>query len=589
MSRFAVLILVVATLFLLGNSSAKTVRSTLVYAHCTNRRRNVSAVLCGNYQYGSVVAKHLEDAATYRLAFWPDDDDHWCSVPGENVSFYGKAVFGVLRPTNGSVCPNGDAEVNVRLDVLKSRGGEVALFEEGPLSRWYTNPDVNISRFEGSVFYFDSPSVQEMERLYQNNRNECDDMELRFYTSDVESFNLAYLLNVLIPTFCVVLGGIWSGRSRKSLYFPRAGRKGQLGTTDPLNGDDREDKSDHTSARQKSTGKQEEIEHLGCATIMIAIAFTVSLILLLYFFYDYLIWFFLVIYVVGSADSLYKCLTVVIGRNRLLEYGWPVCNICSASGSRCFGRCKKKLCPFKLTLRLLCFSLPITWFVVRKKWYAFILQDVLGVFISITAIRFFRLPSLKVATIFLTMFLLYDVFMVSGSPYLTKGCSIMTYVATGGFCNDSELMAGSHVWRESLPLVFLFPHVTPNSVQCLKYSSITSYPFALYGIGDVILPGSVVGFGCAYDLSCKTPYMLYFAVSSVAYALGTSFTFYIGRLLSTSQPALLYLVPAVLLPTHLIGLCRGEWKKLWNGQLHTPDNAVVAATDGTAEARLPNE
>ncbi|KFD52936.1 hypothetical protein M514_06246 [Trichuris suis] len=568
MSHFGLLVLVVINLLLSHKSAPETVSSTIVYAHCMNKRTNLSAVLCGNYQIGSKVAKHIEEAATYRLAFWPHNDDHWCSVPGEDVSFFGKAVFGILESVNGSACSSGGAEVNVRLDVLKSRGGEVALFQESPLRRWYSNPYVNISRFNGSVFYFDSPSVQEMERLYQNNRNQSGDVELRFYTSEVETFNVAYFLNVLIPTICVVLGGIWSGRSREVMFFPAIKKKRQPSMRDTFNAaDDEVADNRRTSGQQKSDPKQEEIDHLSCAGIVIAGAFTVSLILLLYFFYDYLVWVFLVIYIVGSADSLYKCLILVIARSRLLEYEWLVPHTSNShcpQGLRC---CWKKCCLCKLALRLLCFSLPITWFIVRKKWYAFILQDILGMFVSVTAIRFLRLPSLKFATIFLSMFLLYDVFMVSGSPYLTKGCSIMTYVATGGFCNQSELIAGSYVWKESLPLVFLFPHVTTNSFQCLKFSSVTSYPFALYGIGDVILPGSVVGFSCAYDLNCKTPYMLYSVVSSAAYALGTTVTYSIGRALSTSQPALLYLVPSVLIPVHVVGLCRGEWKRLWNGEL----------------------
>ncbi|CDW55361.1 Signal peptide peptidase-like protein 2B [Trichuris trichiura] len=488
MSRFSLLIFVGISLLLSKWSSSETVSSTIIYAHCVNKRTNLSAVLCGNYQIGSKVASYLEEAPTFHLAFWPQNDDHWCSVPDENISFFGKAVFGILESVNDSACSSGGAEVNERLDVLKSRGGEVALFQESPLRRWYSNPYVNISRFNGSVFYFDSPTVHQMERLYQNNRNQSEDVELRFYTSEVETFNVAYFLNVLIPTVCVILGGIWSGRSRELMFFPTIAKKRQPAMRHTFNAGDDEAPDNHTTSQQKSEPKQEEIDYLSCAGIVIAGTFTISLILLLYFFYDYLVWVFLVIYVIGSADSLYKCLMLVIANSRLLEY---------ESGSH-------------------------------------------------------------FATIFLSMFLFYDVFMVSGSPYLTKGCSIMTYVATGGFCNQSEMIAGSYVWKESLPLVFLFPHVTANSFQCLKFSSITSYPFALYGIGDVILP---------------------------AYALGTTITYSVGRLLSTSQPALLYLVPSVLIPVHVIGLCRGEWKKLWKGELSIPVVAAVRADSDKIERR----
>ena len=52
-----------------------------------------------------------------------------------------------------------------------------------------------------------------------------------------------------------------------------------------------------------------------------------------------------------------------------------------------------------------------------------------------------------------------------------------------------------------------------------------------------------------------------------AYFLGLSLTHIALYLMNTAQPALLYLVPCILLSTILTGLCRGELKELYTGHL----------------------
>ncbi len=52
----------------------------------------------------------------------------------------------------------------------------------------------------------------------------------------------------------------------------------------------------------------------------------------------------------------------------------------------------------------------------------------------------------------------------------------------------------------------------------------------------------------------------------MSYFLGLSLTHVALYLMNTAQPALLYLVPCILLSTIITGLCRGELKELYTGR-----------------------
>jgi hypothetical protein len=58
--------------------------------------------------------------------------------------------------------------------------------------------------------------------------------------------------------------------------------------------------------------------------------------------------------------------------------------------------------------------------------------------------------------------------------------------------------------------------------------------------------------------------------------------------MNTAQPALLYLVPCILLSTIITGLCRGELKELYTGRriqlllddkVKNPDSSLLANSD----------
>ncbi|VDP49856.1 unnamed protein product, partial [Soboliphyme baturini] len=61
-----------------------------------------------------------------------------------------------------------------------------------------------------------------------------------------------------------------------------------------------------------------------------------------------------------------------------------------------------------------------------------------GVRRDIDQISAFAVVESTWLTLLLSSFLLYDIFMVFISPFVTGGCNIMLYVATGGTCNEEH-------------------------------------------------------------------------------------------------------------------------------------------------------
>ncbi|KRY13081.1 Major facilitator superfamily domain-containing protein 12, partial [Trichinella patagoniensis] len=200
-----------------------------------------------------------------------------------------------------------------------------------------------------------------------------------------------------------------------------------------------------------------------------------------------------------------------------------------------------------------------------KTKYAVVLQNILGLAILISVISNVRLPTLKAVTIFSLAFLIYDVTMVFISPYFTNGCSIMLDVVTGGGCSKGRgAVVNVENAKEMLPLMIVVPQLTDLAVSCAKLSGIYSLMPTSLGFGDVIIPG---------------------------YLLGLVITLMILLITGNGQPALLYIVPSVLLFTYASALCRGEMLKMWRGEFRIEcddvreDGSLVTAAHSMSEVR----
>lgn len=213
-------------------------------------------------------------------------------------------------------------------------------------------------------------------------------------------------------------------------------------------------------------------------------------------------------------------------------------------------------------------ALCTIWVVFRHASWAWALQDGLGLAFLVCAMRVLRLPSIKVACIFLPAALFYDVWWVFLQPLVSNSESVMVKVATGGPPS------------EPMPMLLRAPRL-------LGYWG----GYSMLGYGDVVLPGLLVVFCALWDEHTGRGER-YFRPSVAAYAVGLVATFvalYAGVGGQRGQPALLYLVPATLGTVLALSLRHGELGAMWRGlpPLHAPGGGTHHAA-GPEEDDDPN-
>jgi len=166
-----------------------------------------------------------------------------------------------------------------------------------------------------------------------------------------------------------------------------------------------------------------------------------------------------------------------------------------------------------------------------------ILTDALSLALAITSLSSVRLPNLKISSIILGLFFIYDIFWVFLSPYIFKE-NVMVTVAT-------QLPA--------LPMLVVFPRVLDDGASLL-------------GLGDIVLPGLFLCFLFRIDNWKDTSFKNgYFLRAWIAYAIGLVVTLFMVFFLQRGQPALLYLVPATLFTTYFFAWRRNQFRELWSG------------------------
>ena len=145
-----------------------------------------------------------------------------------------------------------------------------------------------------------------------------------------------------------------------------------------------------------------------------------------------------------------------------------------------------------------------------------------------------RINSFAPGAILLSLLFFYDIFWVFLSPYLFGGKSVMVEVATG----------------LDVPIKLEMPRFM-------------SYPISscgILGLGDIVIPGVFVTFCSRFG-----EYMQAGVYSTAAHIAYTCALFLCGAMLwifKTGQPALLYIVPALLGTTVILSKMRGEYNEI---------------------------
>ncbi|KAI3807909.1 hypothetical protein L1987_23846 [Smallanthus sonchifolius] len=154
-----------------------------------------------------------------------------------------------------------------------------------------------------------------------------------------------------------------------------------------------------------------------------------------------------------------------------------------------------------------------------------LLQPLVGIttFAALSGIEMLSLGSFTTGAILLAGLFFYDIFWVFFTP-------VMVSVAKSF----------------DAPIKLLFP--TGDAAR----------PFSMLGLGDIVIPGIFVALALRFDVS-RGRNSQYFKSAFFGYAVGVVLTIVVMNWFQAAQPALLYIVPAVIgfLAAHCI----------WNGEV----------------------
>ncbi|KAK9904957.1 hypothetical protein WJX75_006431 [Coccomyxa subellipsoidea] len=185
------------------------------------------------------------------------------------------------------------------------------------------------------------------------------------------------------------------------------------------------------------------------------------------------------------------------------------------------------------------------WYYAKKHWLA---NNVLGICFSVEGIEHLSLGSIQTGAILLSGLFFYDIFWVFCTP-------VMVTVAKSF----------------DAPIKLLFPRVLDLAEA--------KAPFSMLGLGDIVIPGIFVAIVLRYDAK-QNPRSKYFYSVFAGYVGGLATTIVVMNVFEAAQPALLYIVPAVLGAVSLHALFQGNFKQVFD---YTEDSQEQIDADKALE------
>jgi hypothetical protein len=202
---------------------------------------------------------------------------------------------------------------------------------------------------------------------------------------------------------------------------------------------------------------------------------------------------------------------------------------------------------------------------------------------TVFMISILRIPSLKVASLVLVVLIVYDVFWVFFSSHFF-GDNVMVAVATKESVNIFHQIASKVGFIGMVEKIHL-----PVKLMAEGH---------VLGLGDIVIPGIIVSFANRADensLLLLSPLIMtagktaaattpttpsYFRTTFVGYLFGLTLTIIIAFYSRVAQPALLYLVPSILLPLIFVAWRRGQLSVMWDGIGLLPKKKDVEGGNG---------
>lgn len=462
-----------------------------------------------------------------------ESSQDFCNDSPSRNDFHGKFVL--LRRSNCSLAE--------QARIVEEQNGEGALFITPSGKVDHIDVNTSAASFVNiTVALISENSVQKLKDMGSS-------VTARIFAPKNFSFDFSLLTIWVIAMFTLSVGSYWSGLVRLSLYNKEISKLPDTGTTNPVK---------PPSQYQASEESSLNVSPYSIGVFVLCMGL---MLMLLYFFFDYLVYVIIGLFALASFIAMYNCLEPLFLRIPF--------NCCKLPAIRC-GNNVVELDVKQIILLTLSFSTSVTWVVLRREKYSWILQDVLGVAFCIYMLKSIRLPNLKICAILLILLFFYDIFFVFITPFLTmKGESVMEEVATGG--KSSEM----------LPMVLKVAHFGFDPL------TVCYQQFSLLGFGDILIPGLLVSYLHGFDLIRNTG-RIYFKTTAPMYGGGLLLTFAGLYYMNSAQPALLYLVPCTLIPPVLIGWLRGELSLLWKGfkpqKPSEPSSNAVGVTQNVEEA-----
>uniref|UniRef100_A0A3Q3KXN4 Uncharacterized LOC113122441 n=1 Tax=Mastacembelus armatus TaxID=205130 RepID=A0A3Q3KXN4_9TELE len=320
-------------------------------------------------------------------------------------------------------------------------------------------------------------------------------MQVKLYAPPQLKIDPSIAVILLISVVTVALGGFWSGAcERERLNSCAVGRGGG-----------------------ESKAESGELSLYSPLKVVIFVLLMCGMLVLMYFFYNILVYVIIAIFCLASASALFSCLDAVME--------------IIGCGTVSFSVRNWNFSVRSLILAAVCVTIAVIWGVYRNedRWI-WILQDLLGIAFCLNFIKTISLSNFKICVILLSLLLVYDVFFVFITPFFTK-----------------------------LPVVMRVPRFSAWA------QNLCGMQFSILGYGDIIVPGLLVAYCSRFDVWINSCKKIYFVSCCIAYLLGMIVTFVVMLLTGMGQPALLYLVPFTLITSAVVAGCRKEMKQFWAG------------------------
>ena len=231
---------------------------------------------------------------------------------------------------------------------------------------------------------------------------------------------------------------------------------------------------------------------------------------------------------------------------------------------------------------IICFvfaaALPVTWLLCRHTSFGWVLQDILSMVLVTFALTRSELymPNLAVLTMLLSAAFCYDVFFVFIEPMIFGGTSVMAKAALqhadtsvmsypeqssgdGTYCDKYPHDSICH--EDLLPIMLIVPSLFTWNTNDMQ----------LLGLGDLMLPGLLLVWAARCDmriygtLSSEIAGGGFFPFTLIGYAIGLTCANTASLFFDVGQPALLYIIPCMMLLVLIRALEEGTLRELWLG------------------------